>query len=290
MSSSAGSIAYFMLLLAGCAAVAAEPQPGDQAPPQLAAASFSFEGRPEQGGLLFGTAPAGATSLTLDGKPIPIGPGGRFLLGLDRDQAAVATVAAQMADGRTISERLQVAPRAWAIQYVDVAQRPPGSTADYLRIRQAEQARIKAARQIAVSSDGWRQRFIWPVKGRISGVFGSQRVYRGEPGSYHSGVDVAPGAGTPVVAPADGVVVLAGPPMFSLEGNLVIIAHGMGLDSAFLHLATTNVRVGQKVKQGQLIGTVGATGRATGPHLHWSMKWLDSRIDPQAIAGPMGSD
>jgi murein DD-endopeptidase MepM/ murein hydrolase activator NlpD len=126
---------------------------------------------------------------------------------------------------------------------------------------------------VNVQSDGWRQRFIWPTTGRISGRFGSQRVYRGEPASFHSGVDVAPGAGAPVVAPADGVVVLAGPPAFSLEGNLLIIDHGMGLNSAFLHLASQAVRQGQRVRQGQLIGTVGATGRATGPHLHWSMKW-----------------
>ena len=80
---------------------------------------------------------------------------------------------------------------------------------------------------------------------------------------------------------------LAGPPMFSLEGNLVIVDHGMGLNSAFLHLATSNVREGQAVRQGQMIGTVGATGRATGPHLHWGMKWNEARIDPQRLAGPM---
>jgi murein DD-endopeptidase MepM/ murein hydrolase activator NlpD len=95
------------------------------------------------------------------------------------------------------------------------------------------------------------------------------------------------GQGAPVVAPADGVVVLAGPPAFSLEGNLLIIDHGMGLNSAFLHLATQTVTQGQVVRQGQPIGTVGATGRATGPHLHWSMKWQDARLDPQT-AGQMG--
>jgi murein DD-endopeptidase MepM/ murein hydrolase activator NlpD len=114
-------------------------------------------------------------------------------------------------------------------------------------------------------------------------VFGSQRIYRGEPGSYHSGVDVAPGSGAPVVAPADGVVVLAGPPEFSLEGNLVIIDHGMRLNSAFLHLGSVAVREGQAVRQGQLIGTVGASGRATGPHLHWGVKWNDARLDPQLL-------
>ena len=287
MKPQAATIGLMTLLLQGCAAVAAEPQQANLAEPE--AARFSLQGRMEQGGLVLGRSPAGATGLMLDGKPVTLGPGGQFLLGFDRDQAGIATLAASFPDGRTVTETLRIAPRAWRIERVDVAQRPSVPTAEYLRIRQAELARIKAAREMAVRSDGWRQRFIWPAKGRISGVFGSPRIYRGEPGSYHSGVDVASGAGAPVVAPADGVVVLAGPPMFSLEGNLVIIDHGMGLNSAFLHLASSNVSVGQAVRQGQLIGTVGATGRATGPHLHWGMKWRDSRIDPQALAGPMES-
>jgi murein DD-endopeptidase MepM/ murein hydrolase activator NlpD len=92
-----------------------------------------------------------------------------------------------------------------------------------------------------------------------------------------------------VDAPADGIVVLAGPPAFSLEGNLVIIDHGMGLNSAFLHLASAQVSAGQRVRQGERIGTVGATGRATGPHLHWSLMWNGARLDPQLAAGPMGA-
>jgi len=103
------------------------------------------------------------------------------------------------------------------------------------------------------------------------------------PAAYHSGTDIAPGAGALVVAPADGVVTLAPPPMFSLEGNLVILDHGMGLTSAFLHLSSASVRVGQTVHQGERIGTVGATGRATGPHLHWSLVWNGARIDPAGV-------
>jgi murein DD-endopeptidase MepM/ murein hydrolase activator NlpD len=91
-----------------------------------------------------------------------------------------------------------------------------------------------------------------------------------------------------VVAPADGIVVLAGPPSFSLEGNLVIVDHGMGLNSAFLHLDRVEVDVGQRLRRGDRIGTVGATGRATGPHLHWSLTWNGARLDPQLAAGPMG--
>jgi hypothetical protein len=267
--------------------------PTRSAPTQLVALSrpgatqFALEGPVQQGALVRGVAPPGTAELTLDGKPVPLSPDRRFLLGFDRDSKAQALLQARLADGRLLAQQLQVAPRSWRIEHVNVARRPGGPTAEYLRRREIELARITAARAVNSENSGWRQSFIWPARGRISGRFGSQRVYRGEPASFHSGVDVAPGAGAPVVAPADGVVVLAGPPAFSLEGNLLIIDHGMGLNSAFLHLASQTVRVGQTVRQGQLVGTVGATGRATGPHLHWSMKWQDARIDPQTIAGPM---
>ena len=294
-----GGSALIPLLLTGCAAAgpaaAPPPPPAPEAPPAPRASApsqptysdFSLSGEPVQGGLVSGTAPSGVTALTLDGQSVPFGPDGRFILGFDRDQAAQALLLARLADGRIVQRPIQVRPRSWAIEHVDVAQRPTSSTAEFLRIREGELARIGAARARSSTSEGWRQRFVWPSRGRISGVFGSQRVYRGEPGSYHSGVDVAAGAGATVVAPADGVVVLAGGPSFSLEGNLVIIDHGMGLNSSFLHLASAGVREGEVVRQGQRIGTVGATGRATGPHLHWGMKWGNARIDPQQLAGPM---
>jgi len=250
-------------------------------------ATIRLDGPLVQGGLVQGTAPPGTIRLLIDDKPVPVAPDGRFVIGLDRDQGASLTLAAELGDGSRIERQLAVEPRRWRIEHINIARRPGGPTEEYLRLRERELARIAAARAVNAQSDGWRQRFIWPTRGRISGVFGSQRVYRGEPASFHSGVDVAPGGGAPVVAPADGVVVLAGPPAFSLEGNLLIIDHGMGLNSAFLHLATQAVKEGQRVRQGQLIGTVGATGRATGPHLHWSMKWQDARIDPQPLAGAM---
>ena len=136
-------------------------------------------------------------------------------------------------------------------------------------------------------SQGWRQSFVWPATGRISGRFGSQQVYRGEPGSYHTGIDIAGSGGTPYVAPADGVVVLAAEAPFTLEGNLLIIDHGMGLSSAFLHSSELLVSEGETVRQGQTIGRIGATGRATGPHLHWGLTWRGARLDPLLFTGPM---
>lgn len=237
-----------------------------------------------QGALVSGTAPPGTVALTLDGKPVKLAGDGRFILGFDRDQAAVAILEAHFANGRTLRQPIAVAPRSWRIERINLPQRRSSATEAYLRLREKELARIAAARALDPPTDGWRQGFIWPAPGRISGLFGSQRIYREWPAAFHSGVDIAAGAGAAVVAPADGIVVLAGPPAFSLEGNLVIIAHGLGLNSAFLHLSSVDVREGQVVRQGQRIGAVGATGRATGPHLHWSMKWENARIDPQAVA------
>lgn len=128
----------------------------------------------------------------------------------------------------------------------------------------------------------------WPPTGRISTLFGSQRIYRnGEAGSYHSGIDVAKPIGSAVLAPADGVVILAADHPFTLEGNLLIVDHGMGLNSAFMHLSRIDVRVGERVTRGQPIALSGMTGRATGPHLHWGLKWRDAKIDPLLVAGPM---
>jgi murein DD-endopeptidase MepM/ murein hydrolase activator NlpD len=256
--------------------------------PSAPAAGLRIDGVLQQGALARGTAPAGTVQLSLDGRPVPLAPDGRFLLGFDRDAPAAARLVARLADGREIARTLAVSPRAWRIERLGMARPSGGPTPEYRRLRDAELARIVAARAQRTDSAGWSQRFIWPARGRLSGVFGSQRIYRGGvAAAYHSGTDVAAGAGAVVVSPADGIVTLAPPPMFSLEGNLVIVDHGMGLSSAFLHLGRVSVQPGQVVRQGQPIGTVGATGRATGPHLHWSLVWNGARIDPQAVAGAM---
>ncbi|MGZ8311828.1 MAG: M23 family metallopeptidase [Allosphingosinicella sp.] len=273
------------LLAAG---LVAAPAATMQAP---AAAELRLLGAPVQGSLLRGIAPAGTIALELDGRPVPFAADGRFLLGFDRDAPASARLVTRLGDGRELVRALAVAPREWRIERLGIARPSGGPTPEFQRIRDAELARIVAARAAGSPSEGWRQDFIWPARGQLSGRFGSQRIYRGGvPAAFHSGADVAAGAGARVVAPADGIVTLAPPPAFSLEGNLVILDHGMGLNSAFLHLASVTVRPGQAVRQGESIGTVGATGRATGPHLHWSLVWNGARIDPAVVAGPAWSD
>ena len=207
----------------------------------------------------------------------------------DRDAGETATLVARLADGRTVEQSLTISPRAWDIERVDIPRTQGRTTEEFWRIREPDLARIAAARSKDHDVDGWRQPFTWPVRGRISGRFGSQRIYRGgEAGSYHSGLDIATGeSGTPYVAPADGVVVLAAESPLSLEGLLLIIDHGGGLNSAFLHSSRLVVREGDLVRRGQHIGDIGATGRATGPHLHWSLKWREARLDPLLFVGAM---
>lgn len=285
------------LLLAGCvASTGPAPAPRGSVPtpaPAPAPAQAQIrgdiivDGTPQQGSVLLGFVPQGVTDLSLDGKPVPLAPDGRFLIGFDRDAKPEAELIA-LYPGGALVRRLQVAPREWRIERVDVPKRPSVTNEEFERLRAPELARITAARAVNAASDGWRQRFQWPATGRISGVFGSQRIYRGgEAGAYHSGVDVAGGAGAPVTAPADGVVVLAAEKPFTLEGNLLIIDHGMGLNSAFLHLSRIDVKEGQRVTRGQRVGAIGATGRASGPHLHWAIKWRDARVDPMLLVGPM---
>ena len=245
-------------------------------------------GERTQGGWVRGFAPAGATTVTFEGRTLPLAADGSFFAAFDRDAGGEAQLVARLANGRMVTEAIAISPRAWQIEHVNVARRPGGASDSFMAKRAPELARINAARSIDHDIAGWRQQFIWPVKGRISGRFGSQRVYQGEPASYHTGLDIATGeSGTPFVAPADGVVVLAAETPFSLEGHLLMIDHGNGLNSAFLHCSKLAVREGDVVRQGQYIGNIGATGRATGPHLHWGMKWRDARLDPLLFTGPM---
>ncbi len=253
----------------------------------LSLGQFKLNRAPEQGSISLGQVPPGTRRLVVSGQDVPIAADGRFVIGFGRDYDAVAVIVAFLDGGRTVTERLAVAKRAWRIESLATVRRFSQPDAEFQARRPGELAQINAARRGNAASDGWRQRFIWPAKGRVSGFFGSQRIYAGEPGAPHSGVDVAGPVGAPLIAPADGVVTLAAAAPFTLEGNLLIIDHGMGLDSAFLHLSKIYVKPGDTVKQGQLIGAIGATGRASGPHLHWGMKWNQERIDPQPLAGAM---
>jgi len=303
----AAATAALALLIGGCSTMvprAVPPGPPTPPPPAgepvvppppiaVGAGLFRLSGPAGQGALLSGTAPQGTSLLLLDGKPVRVAPDGRFIIGFGRDAGASALLEARMQDGRLLQASLTVAPRAWDISSLPTLQRGTSPSPEYQRIRSAEVAQIEAARSAVVESDGWRQPFRWPAIGRISTLFGSQRIYAGQPGAYHSGLDIARGAGAPELAgaparaPADGTVVLATDHPFTLEGNMVMISHGFGLVSVLMHLSKISVATGDRVVQGQEIGLIGMTGRATGPHLHWGMTWNRERIDPLLVAGPM---
>ena len=237
--------------------------------------------------MLRGTIPAATRTLSLDEREVPFDPDGGFLIAFDRDAPPEAVLRAVRADGSAVERRLAVRTGSWRIEHVNASPTGGVTSAEFRARRAGELERIAAARAVDTRSGGWRQDFRWPLTGRVSGLFGAQRIYRGTSGSYHSGIDIAANAGTPFVAPADGVVVLAAQTPFTLEGHLLIVDHGMGLSSAFLHCASLAVREGQVVRRGEVLGTVGASGRASGPHLHWGLVWRGLRLDPLLLAGPM---
>ena len=240
----------------------------------------------EQGGLVIGRAEPGA-KVSLDGMMLDVDESGTIAMGFARDHGEGATLNIVYPDGRTETRALAIAKRDWQIQRVEgVPQKyvtpPPDAMAAIAR-----GTKLKTeARKTRANGAWFTEDFIWPVTGPISGVFGSQRYYNGEPRRPHYGVDVAAKTGTPIVAPASGLVTLADMDMY-FEGGLVFLDHGQGVTTLIMHMSRIDVKAGDFVKQGEVIGAVGGTGRATGPHLHWGMYWRGAYLDPQPLAGPM---
>ena len=252
----------------------------------LSAASFpktyvkAYKGQLVQGGLVILTL-APDTKLQLNNKNVPQ-INNLALIGFGRD-APLTQKIMFMRDGKTQRLNLTLKKRDYNIQRINglppaLVSPPPEALP---LIRQQSQQKY-AARQDNIAASWFAENFSWPVKGRITGVYGSQRFYNGQPRRPHFGVDIAAPTGTPVYAPASGVVSLAAPDMY-FEGGLVFVDHGLRLVSVLMHLNRIDVQLGDFVKAGQQIGTVGATGRATGPHLDWRMYWADQRVDPSLL-------
>lgn len=262
-----------VLLSALCVA----PATGLRAQP----AEVVFPAQVQQGALVFGRVPASAV-VSQAGRTLRVTPYGTVVFGVPRDQHEPVQVRVQVGAASSIHE-IAVLPRDWPIEHIDGVPpktvKPPPEIARRIA---AEQQRVSAARTRDDARTQFAEPFSWPVRGRISGRFGNQRVYNGTPGSAHSGMDIAAPAGTPVLAPAGGVVSFADADLY-LTGGTIVIDHGHGVSSNFLHLSRLDVTVGETVKPGQAIGAVGATGRATGPHLHWGMNWFDVRVDPLLV-------
>ncbi len=219
-------------------------------------------------------------------RDILVTPKGVALLGLGRDAPASIDIKMQL-KGKGAVFKFDITPREYKISRVEgIPKKIMSPNDDDLKRIRKESAQIRAARAQISERTNFLEDFEWPAIGRISGVYGSQRYYNGEPGRPHYGVDVAQPTGTPVYAPAGGKVVLAESDLF-YSGGTIIIDHGYGLNSSFLHLSAIDVRDGDVVEKGDLIGKIGSTGRSTGPHLDWRMNWRDQRVDPQPLVGEM---
>ncbi len=251
-----------------------------------AVAEIRLDGNLTQGGLVIGHTDPGAT-VVLDDRTVRVGADGVFVLGFHRDAPATAELTVTLPGGKAERRSLAIAPREFAIQRIDGLPpkmvTPPPEVLERIR---RENAAIAALRKIDNPEPLFRSGFAWPATGRISGVYGSQRILNGEPRQPHYGVDIAAPVGTPIKAPADGVVVLAEDDLY-YTGGTVILDHGHGLSSAFLHLSAVTAKVGDRLRQGDVLGLLGATGRVTGPHLDWRMNWFENRIDPQLLVPPM---
>ena len=286
-----------LLSLAGTAcapqqAIRSEPAPANEP------AAISIPQSVPQGGLILGSVPPGSAVALLQAPaegisaeraqltPVRVSSNGRFVTGVGRESLGPVVLQVTAPDQAMRQFSITVVKREFPRETIDdvpenTVNPPPEIAARIER----EQALVSAARKRDDDRDDYDVKFIWPVTGRISGVYGSQRISTGTPKSPHSGLDVAAAQGTPIHAPAGGVVTFAEPDLY-LTGGTVLIDHGHGVSSNFLHLSRIDVAVGERVEQGQVIGLVGATGRATGPHMHWGMNWLDVRVDPQLLVDP----
>jgi hypothetical protein len=267
------AVALALVIAAATPTVAAAPLPFTAAAPLVT----------RQGAVVRTRLPRPGHDLTLDGKPVIITRDGSFMIGIDRDAAPTAVLAWTTDDGRPARWPVTVAAQAWDTDVLPARLSMPGPpNPEYDARRERELGAVKAARADVSPLPFWQGKFIRPAPGRISTHFGAQRIYGDRPAAPHGGMDIAAPTGTPILSPTPAVVKLATGP-FALEGNLVILDHGLGLYSVMMHLSRIDVKPGQIVAQGETIGLVGATGRATGAHLHWGMTWMGVRVDPETL-------
>jgi Peptidase family M23 len=246
--------------------------------------SLTLDGPMEQ--MIRGHTEPDAT-VALDGRRLRVAPDGKFIFGFPRNASAHASLDVIYRDGSKVHRVLTVAPQHYQIQRINgLPQNEVSPNPETLQRILHDIAALRAAHHVDSDNRDFESALHWPVVGPISGVFGSQRILNGEPRAPHAGIDIVAPAGTPVVAPAGGVVTLAQPDLV-LDGGTVVVDHGYGLSTLYIHLSKIAVHKGERIAQGQPIGAVGATGRATGANLHWGIYWYEMALDPMLAAGPM---
>ena len=256
---------------------------------QFSVISYALEidGEWVQGGMLIGKVEPGTQKVEFEKRTLRIDDDGVFVFGLGRDAPSAAELLVTDKNGAQTKHRFTVKQRQYNIQRVNgVPAETVNPPAEEIERINRESRLTREARQLDTPRRDFLQEIQWPVLGPITGVYGSQRVYNGEPRRPHFGVDVARPTGTPVVAPLPGVVSLAYDNMF-FSGGTLILDHGHGISSTFIHLSKILVQAGQEIAQGEPIAEIGATGRVTGPHLDWRMNWFNQPLDPQVMVDPM---
>ena len=244
-----------------------------------------IRGKAIQGGLVI-ISVADGSSLTANNTPLMISPGGLAAIGFHRDETDSITLEETAPDGKIMTLTLTPEVRQYKEQRINGL---PGKMvtppeAVMARISRDSQ-NVRDARAHASPLDAFSKQMDWPTRGIITGVYGSRRILNGQPRAPHYGIDIAAPKGTPVIAPQDGIITMVDDLYFT--GWTIIMDHGHGLSSTFLHLDQTAVEEGQTVKRGEALGTVGSSGRSTGPHLDWRINLFEKRLDPMLVAGPM---
>ncbi|WP_076420749.1 M23 family metallopeptidase [Colwellia sp. UCD-KL20] len=247
-----------------------------------AAQSFSLSSNLKQGALIVGkTDPDNIVKL--NDKVLTVSKSGDFAFGFGRDEVKPHTITVTNKSGIIEKQTLTPQKREYNIQRINGIKQSimkPNPVA--VSRSQKDNAQIREARKILSTNTAFAKGFIAPIDGKITGVYGSQRVFNGEKKRPHYGLDYAGKIGDPVKAPADGKVLLWVPDMF-YSGGTMIIDHGHGVSSTFLHLSASKVKKGDVVKQGDVVASVGSSGRATGPHLDWRINWFGVRLDPAYV-------
>ena len=249
-----------------------EPVPGAEEPIQCS-------GTHRQGAALVCLTAPGAR-VSLGDITVTADDEGWVVLGHDRDAAPETTLRVEGETLGVFERTVAVEQREYNIQRIEGTPRRFNQLSEEDAARSRREGAVKAAAyRSRAENPGFTNGFVMPLEGVITGVYGSQRFYNGDPSRPHYGIDIAAPSGTDIISPADGVVTLANDDMF-WEGGLIFIDHGQGFTSAFLHLSGVDVAVGDVVSQGDVIGQVGAGGRSTGAHLDWRIKWHNRYIDP----------
>ena len=246
-----------------------------------------------RGALMPGSLVIGETSpgsrITLDGKPVRVAKDGTFLIGFGRDAKKNQTLEIHDPNGFVYVKDLKLEDRVYKITRIDglPGRKVTPKPEDLKRINQ-DNAGIGRVRKLDSDIRGFSSGFQWPATGRISGIFGSQRILNGKPRNPHNGLDIAAPKGASVTAAANGTVALVHEDMF-YSGKTVMIDHGHGLSSVYIHMSKITVTEGQNLAKGDKIGEVGMTGRTTGPHLHWGVSLFKTHLDPMLlVAGKTG--